>query len=141
MTEASGVSRPAPVLTDDNHFFWDAARDGRLVGQSCRQCGRLRHPPRPMCPHCRSLDFDIVNLSGSGVVYSYSILHHPQNPAFAYPVVAALIDLEEGVRVLSNLVDVDRADVAIGMRVVVDFVPTREDAVVPVFKPDRSVHE
>jgi uncharacterized protein len=94
-----------------------------------------------MCPHCRSLDYDIVNLSGSGVVYSYSILHHPQNPAFDYPVVAALIDLEEGVRVLSNLVDVDRADIEIGMPVVVDFVPTREDAVVPVFKPERSVHE
>lgn len=141
MTETEGMSRPAPARTDDNHFFWDGARDGRLVGQRCRQCGRLRHPPRPMCPHCHSLDFEIVNLSGDGVVYSYSILHHPQNPAFEYPVVAALIDLEEGVRVLSNLVDVDLTDIAIGMPVTVDFVPTRDDGAVPVFMPRQEAHE
>jgi uncharacterized protein len=135
MTETEGVNRPAPILTDDNHFFWDAARDGRLVGQQCHGCGRLRHPPRPMCPHCQSLDFEIVDLSGAGEVYSYTILHHPQNPAFEYPVIAALIDLDEGVRVLSNLIDIDPADIFIGMPVTVDFRPTRHDGAVPVFKP------
>ena len=60
-----------------------------------------------MCPACHSLEFEIIDLAGDGVVYSYAILHHPQNPAFDYPVLAALIDLDEGVRVLSNLVDVD----------------------------------
>ena len=141
MTETEGVVRPAPILTDDNHFFWDAARDGRLVGQRCQGCGRLRHPPRPMCPHCHSLDFEIVDLSGAGQVYSYTILHHPQNPAFEYPVIAALIDLEEGVRVLSNLIDIDPADIAIGMPVTVDFRPTRHDGAVPVFKPRQKIHE
>jgi uncharacterized protein len=91
-----------------------------------------------MCPHCHSLDFEIVDLSGAGVVYSYSILHHPQNPAFEYPVIAALIDLEEGVRVLSNLIDVEHEEIAIGLPVVVDFRPTRHDAAVPVFKPRRG---
>lgn len=141
MTETEGVERPAPILTDDNHFFWDAARDGRLVGQKCRGCGRLRHPPRPMCPHCHSLNFEMVNLSGAGEVYSYSILHHPQNPAFVYPVIAALIDLEEGIRVLSNLIDIDPADIVIGMPVTVDFRSTCHDAAVPVFKPRQEVHE
>ena len=90
MTETGEVSRPAPLLSDDNHFFWDAAREGRLVTQRCEDCGQLRHPPRPMCPTCHSLEFEIIDLTGEGVVYSYAILHHPQNPAFEYPVLAAL---------------------------------------------------
>lgn len=135
MTEPHEVGRPAPVLTEDNHFYWDAAREGRLVAQRCGRCGRLRHPPRPMCPHCHSLQFEILDLAGDGVVYSYAILHHPQNPAFEYPIVAALVDLAEGVRVMSNLVEIDPSDVAIGIPVTVDFRPTRDDGAVPVFKP------
>ncbi|MGO9854639.1 MAG: Zn-ribbon domain-containing OB-fold protein [Acidimicrobiales bacterium] len=82
-----------------------------------------------------------MDLAGDGVVYSYAILHHPQNPAFEYPVIAALIDLEEGVRVLSNLVEIDPTDLVIGMPVTVDFRPTREEGVVPVFKPGQADHE
>jgi uncharacterized protein len=141
MSGTEEIARPAPLLTEDNHFFWDGAREGRLVGQKCGRCDRLRHPPRPACPHCHSLEFEIVDLSGAGVVYSYSILHHPQNPAFEYPVVAALIDLDEGVRVLSNLVDVDNSEIVIGMPVTVAFRPTRHDAAVPVFTPRRDTHE
>ena len=72
---------------------------------------------------------------GTGSSTATRILHHPQNPAFEYPVIAALVDLDEGVRVMSNLVDVDPADVTIGMPVTVDFRPTRHDGAVPVFKP------
>ena len=139
MSEMGETSRPAPLLNDDNHFFWDAAREGRLVAQRCQRCGRLRHPPRPMCPVCHARDFEIVDLAGSGVVYSYAILHHPQNPAFEYPVLAALIHLDEGIRVLSNLVDVDPSEIKIGMPVTVDFRRTRHDGAVPVFKPKGLV--
>jgi uncharacterized OB-fold protein len=138
MTDTDEVSRPAPLLNDDNHFFWEAARAGRLVAQRCQRCGRFRHPPRPMCPECHSLEFEIIDLAGDGVVYSYAILHHPQNPAFEYPVLAALIDLEEGVRILSNLVDVDPRGISIGMAVTVDFRPTRHEGAVPVFKPKET---
>lgn len=93
-----------------------------------------------MCPACHSLDFEIIDLSGDGIVYSYAILHHPQNPAFEYPVLAALIDLDEGVRVLSNLVDIDPGDITIGMPVTVDYRPTRQDGAVPVFKPKRTAN-
>ena len=55
-----------------------------------------------MCPHCHSLAFEVMELSGRGTLYSYAILHHPKSPAFDYPVRAALVDLEEGIRVLSN---------------------------------------
>jgi hypothetical protein len=88
-----------------------------------------------MCPWCHSLHFEVIDLSGEGSVYSYSILHHPHNPAFTYPVIAALVDLQEGVRVLSNIVDVLPEDVKIGMSVMVEFVPTAHDWSVPVFRP------
>ena len=125
--------RPAPTMTAESEFFWRAAADGRLVGQECGQCQRLRHPPRPMCPHCGSLDWNEVPLSGRGTIYSFSIIHHPQNPAFDYPVLAALIDLDEGIRVVSNVVDADASDLSIGRRVAVRFTPTAREMTVPVF--------
>ena len=127
--------RPAPILTEDNQFFWDAAARGRLVAQRCRGCGRLRHPPRPVCPDCHSLESEVIELAGTGSVYSYAVLHHPRNPQFSYPLVAVLVDLDEGVRVMSNLVGVEPADVRIGMPVRVAFAPTADDLAVPVFEP------
>jgi hypothetical protein len=87
-----------------------------------------------MCPHCQSLDFGEAELSGGGTLYSYAVLHHPQHPAFDYPVLAALVDLDEGIRLVSNLVDIDAADIEIGMRLEVTFVPTAEDRTVPLFR-------
>jgi uncharacterized protein len=125
--------RPAPIVTDDNRFFWEAARDGHLVAQRCAECRRLRHPPRPMCPECLSLEFDVVELSGRGIVYSYSILHHPKSPRFEYPVIAALVDLEEHLRLVSNLVGDAARSPTIGAPVEVEFVPTEDGFAVPVF--------
>jgi len=127
--------RPAPLLTDDNAFFWEAAVEGRLVVQRCSGCGRLRHPPRPMCPDCLSLEFEVVPLSGRGSLYSYAILHHPRHPAFDYPLIAALVDLEEGIRLVSNLSGVEAADVEIGMELEVGFEATENGGAVPVFRP------
>ena len=69
------------------------------------------------------------------MVYSYSILHHPQNPAFAYLVVAVLVDIDEGVRIVSNLVDIEPSEIGIGLPVRVRFEPTRDEMAVPVFAP------
>ena len=135
MEGSDATRRPAPIVTDDSAVFWDAAADGRLVAQRCGSCQRLRHPPRPMCPRCGSLDVEVAALSGRGTIYSFAILHHPQNPAFDYPVLAVLVDLEEGVRVVSNLTGVDAGDVRIGMPVEVGFVPTSGGATIPVFHP------
>jgi uncharacterized OB-fold protein len=135
MTEPVAAQRPSPILTEDNHEFWEAADAGRLVAQRCGGCGRLRHPPRPMCPHCHSLEYEVIDLAGTGTVYSYSILHYPQTPAFTYPVVAVIVEVDEGVRMVSNLEDVSPDDVRIGMPVAVRFVPTRGDVAVPVFAP------
>ena len=136
------VQRPAPIVTEDSAAFWDAADEGRLVAQRCVACGRLRHPPRPMCPECHSLDVEVVALSGRGVVYSYALLHHPQHPAFEYPVLAVLVDLDEGIRIVSNLVGVEPDEIRIGLPVEVTFAPTDGEHRVPVFRPvdaDESV--
>jgi hypothetical protein len=127
--------RPPPIATADSQFFWEAAADGRLVAQRCRDCHRLRHPPRPMCPHCRSVAQEVVTLSGRGTLYSYAILHHPQHPAFDYPVLAALVDLDEGVRIVSNLTGIDPQDIRIGMPLEVQFEPTADGGQVPAFRP------
>lgn len=91
-----------------------------------------------MCPDCHSISHEPVDLAGTGTVYSYAILHHPQHRAFSYPVVAVLVDLDEGVRVVSNLVGVAPHDVAIGTRVRVTFEATEDDMAVPVFEPEGS---
>jgi uncharacterized OB-fold protein len=88
-----------------------------------------------MCPACHSVERQVVELEGTGVIYSYSILHHPQHPSFSYPVTAVLVDLDEGVRVLSNLVDAGAGEVHIGMAVEVAFESTADDMTVPVFRP------
>jgi uncharacterized OB-fold protein len=132
------MARPAPIVTEDSAAFWDAADDGRVVAQKCANCGRLRHPPRPMCPSCRSLDVELVTLSGRGSVYSYAVLHHPRHPAFEYPVLAALVDLDEGIRVVSNLVGVTPDEIRIGMSVQAEFVETEGGHRVPVFRPAAS---
>jgi uncharacterized OB-fold protein len=91
-----------------------------------------------MCPNCGSLDWTVVPLSGRGTIYSFSIIHHPQNPAFDYPVLAALIDLDEGIRIVSNIVDCEPKDLSIGRRVAVRFAPTAREMAVPVFSLEQE---
>jgi uncharacterized OB-fold protein/acyl dehydratase len=127
--------RPRPAITQDNAFFFEGAREGKLLIQRCASCGRLRHPPRPMCSVCRSLEWDTVEASGRGTVYSFVVNHHPQVAAFDYPLVVALIELEEGTRLVSNVVGVDRHEVHIGMPVEVELVAFDDELTLPQFHP------
>jgi uncharacterized OB-fold protein len=77
----------------------------------------------------------MIDLAGTGVVYSYALLHHPQNPRFDYPVPAVLVDLDEGIRILSNMVGIDPHEITIGMEVEVAFEPADDGMQVPVFRP------
>ena len=125
--------RPAPLRTEENDGFWSAAAEGRLAVQRCDDCGRWQHPPRAMCPACHSVRLSFVDVAGTGEVYSWSLLHHPRHPSFSYPVVAVLVTLDEGPRVLSNLVGVEPGDVRIGLPVEVTSASTTEGDV-PVFR-------
>jgi uncharacterized OB-fold protein len=110
--------RLAPTTTPDTKFFWDGLKDGKLLIQRCGGCGALRHPPRPMCPRCNSLEWNAIESSGRGTVYSFVMPRHPPWPWFeGETYIVALIELEEGTRILSNLRDVAPAAVTIGMPV------------------------
>jgi uncharacterized OB-fold protein len=127
--------RLAPTVTPDTQFFWDGLREGRLLIQRCAQCGRLRHPPRPMCPSCNSLDKEAIEASGRGRVYSFVMPQHPPDPFIEGCYIVALVDLDEGVRIVSNLRDVDPEDVTIGMAVEVTFETFDGDVVLHQFRP------
>ena len=130
--------RPRPAQSHDNAFFWEGVAAGELRIQRCTGCRALRHPPGPMCPHCQSLDWDTVVSAGRGHVFSFVVAHHPPVPPFAYPNAIVLIELDEGTRLVSNLVGIAPTDVAIGMRVRVEFTRVDDELVLPLFRPDPS---
>lgn len=111
--------RPLPEPNDLTVGFWAAAREHRLVVQRCDGCGALRHYPQPMCPDCHSLAFSWAPLSGRGTVHTFTVTHQAFHPAWAdrVPFAVATIDLEEGVRMVSDLPTGDVDDVAIGRAV------------------------
>lgn len=132
---SSRPKRPRPALTDDNRFFFEGAKAHKLLIQRCSSCGTLRHPPRPSCAVCRSFEWDTVTASGRGTVYSYVVNHHPQVPAFDYPLVIVLVELEEGTRLVANVAGITPERVRIGMPVVVGFEDFDDELTLPVFRP------
>lgn len=124
---------------DDRHF-WDGVHEGRLLIQRCAACGAVRHPPRPMCPACRSLEWDTFEASGQGVVHSYVVPHEPVAPGFDPGSVVALIELEEGVRLVSSLTGIAAGDVRNDMAVEVTFEPVENGVLMHRFRPasDRA---
>jgi uncharacterized OB-fold protein len=111
------ANRLPPAISPDTEFFWNGLREHKLLIQRCAECATLRHPPRPMCPKCRSLAWNTVESSGRGTVYSYVMPHEPRFPFFDYPYIVALVELAEGVRLVSNLCGIHPADVTVGMPV------------------------
>jgi uncharacterized OB-fold protein/acyl dehydratase len=127
--------RPRPAITRDSAFWFDAVKQKKLLIQRCTSCGALRHPPRPMCPRCQSLEWGTIESSGRGVVYSYVVNHYPQVPAFDYPLAVALIELEEGTRLVANVVGIDPAAIRIGMPVEAELVVFDDELALPQFRP------
>ena len=118
----------------DDAFVWDAAADGRLVIQRCADCGTLRHPPAPMCGRCGSLAWDTAASGGRGRVYSWMYSLHPNRPDDE-PRIVVLVQLDEGVRLVSNLVDPPHEGPYDDLPVVVDFRDVRGTRT-PVFRLD-----
>ncbi|MEU6408726.1 MaoC family dehydratase N-terminal domain-containing protein [Microbispora sp. NPDC046933] len=130
--------RPRPAVNRDNAFWFEAAREHRLVIQRCSGCATLRHPPGPCCPHCGSFEWDVAEASGRGQVYSFVVAHHPRHPAFEYPLIVAVVALDEGTRLITNLVGVEPGEVEIGMPVVLDWLDADPDLSLPVFRPQEK---
>lgn len=129
------LSRAAPPVNRDSQFFWHAAGERRLVFQRCDACAELRHPPSPSCPRCTSLSWSTVDSPGRGRVFSFTIHHHPPVPGFDLPYIVALIEMDEGLKIVSNLVAIRVDEVAIGQHVEIDFVPASDGSLLPVFRP------
>jgi uncharacterized OB-fold protein len=127
--------RPRPGITRDNAFFWEGVRAGQLLIQRCARCQRLRHPPGPMCPACRSLEWDTVAASGRGEVYSFVLHYHPPIPPFERGHPVAVIQLEEGTRLVSDLVGIEPQAVRIGIPVQVEFNRVDDELILPQFRP------
>lgn len=127
--------RPRPAVNRDNAFWFEGAREHRLLVQRCSACSVPRHPPGPCCPECGSLEWDTVEASGRGEVYSFVVNHHPRHPAFDFPHLVAVVALDEGTRLIADLTGVAPEDVAIGMPVVLDWLDADPDLSLPVFRP------
>ncbi len=121
---------PAPRVLPESLPFWQAADEGRYLVKKCSSCGKVHHYPRDICPFCLSADTVWQDSPGTGVVYSFSTMG--QSDA-AYTM--AYVTLDEGVTVMSNLVDCDPAKVTIGQKVRVVFTPTEGGHAVPMFTP------
>lgn len=136
---------PLPELDSDTRPFWEAAVRGELVIQACSSCGTLRHPPRPMCPRCRSLESEWRPMSGNATVWSYVVPHPPLLPAFMpyapYNVCIVALDEDPTIRLVGNLVaepgaridSADPATIEIGMPVRIVFEQVADDVALPRF--------
>lgn len=121
---------PVPRVLPESQAFWSAADEGRLLLKKCNDCGEVHHYPRDICPHCLSADTEWVQTSGNGTVYSFSTMGKGEA---AYTL--AFVTLDEGVTLMTNLVDCDPAEVQIGDKVQVVFKPTEGGHAVPMFTP------
>jgi uncharacterized OB-fold protein len=138
-TEASAAPaaprRLRPLLGHDNKWWWDGIDAGELRIQRCKECKTLRHPPRPMCGKCQSIEWDWAVASGAGSVYSFVVMHYPEIPGYSFPLPIALIDLEEGTRLVANVVGCAPSDLKIGMRVQAKIEAADEEMNLPFFYP------
>lgn len=136
----SGPRFDLPTIEDETRPFWDALRDGKLMLGKCDGCGRVHYYPRPMCPHCWSDAVRLQPACGRGTLYTWSTVYVNDLPPFntKVPYVAAQVDLEEGVRITTNIVDAEPGDLSIGMPVILGFEAISEDVTIPVFSPVGS---
>ena len=129
--------RPVPRVDEESRPFWEACARHELYVQKCRGCGRVFYYPRGFCPPDLTADFDWLRCSGKGTVYTFTVTRQNQSAGFRdnLPYVMAYVELEEGVRMLTNIVDCDPEQVRIGMPVEVTFEDLTDEVSVPLFRP------
>ncbi len=140
MSETGQAANPRilPPVSELTSPYWDAARRQELVVQHCGRCGHRPFPPRTHCPECGAGDLAWRAVAGTGTVYSFTVAHRPPHPVLAgrCPLVIAIVELTEGPRLVSNVVDCDPSVVHVGMAVQVRFEPVDDsDLLLPVFAP------
>jgi len=129
--------KPLPRPNEDTKPFWEYCKKHELRMQKCVQCGHIRFPPGIVCPRCHSTEADWAKLSGRGKVYTFNVVHYLYHAGFAdeIPYVSAVIDLEEGPSLLSNIIECKTEDVKIDMPVEVAFEDVTDEITLYKFKP------
>jgi uncharacterized protein len=138
-TPAAPATIMRPAISPDTEFFWAGTQVGELRIQRCGDCGALRHPPGPACLRCgatRNQGYQVA--AGTGTVYSYVVHRHPPVPGKALPIVIALVELDEGVRIMAELTGIEPDKVSIGMPVQASFIRIDDDLVLPGWRPAES---
>jgi len=137
-SEDSAPAAPTRVQSPrghDNKWWWEGADQGKCLIQRCKSCNTLRHPPRPMCGECQSVEWDSIESTMEGEVFSFVEMHYPKFPGYPYPLLCAVISLKEGTRIVSNLMGVKPEDVYIGMKVQGKVEQVDEKTSLPQFYP------
>ena len=130
---------PSPAVNPETKEFWAATTDGRLLVKRCQDCDGLIWYPRAICPRCSSLHTEWFSVSGRGSVYSYTVNHRGEGPyQGAAPFVLAYVELDEGPRMMTNIVEADETDLRVGLPVEVVFHDTGDGAALPRFRPLRD---
>jgi uncharacterized OB-fold protein len=132
------ATRPLPTPDHESAEFWRRVAAHRMALQRCRGCGAVRFYPRALCPACLQAEAEWVEVSGRGTVYAFTVCHRPVSEAFAAmtPYIVALVDLDEGVRVMTNLVDCPPAAARVGLRVRLAYQDVAESQALYVVRPD-----
>ena len=130
------TERPLPTITPETLHFWEGTRAGELRLQRCAGCGDAYFPPRPFCPHCGSADVGVFRASGRATLYSY-VIHHRPAPGFVPPYSIAVVQLEEGPRMMTNIVQAAQTPEALQLDMALEVVFERinEDISLPLFRP------
>src|SRR5580698_10522531 len=128
--------RPKPQPTPETAHFWDGAKAGELRLQRCNSCSKVYFPPRPFCPGCASRDVGVFAASGKGRLYSY-VIHHRPGPGFTPPYAIAVVELDEGPRMMTNITDCPQTPEALvlDMPVEVAWEKLDDDITLPLFRP------
>ena len=131
-------TRIAAPRGNDNKWWWNACDEGKVLIQRCKNCQTLRHPPRPMCGECQSLEWDSIESTLDGEVFSFVEMHHPKVPGYQYPLIVGVINLAEGTRIVANIVGIDSNDVHIGLKLKGKVEQVDDKTMLPQFYPVAS---
>jgi uncharacterized protein len=139
MTQAP-PRKPVPTPQPEWDMYWEKAKQHELWLMRCKDCSKAYFYPRPICPNCFSRNTEWFQSSGKGTLYSFAIVHRAPNRAFEAPYIAAYVELEDGVRLPTNLIDIepDPEKVKIGMPVEVVFEEASETITLPKFRPSQG---
>jgi len=138
--EGIDMPKPIPTLTEDSKPYWEGCKRHELLIQRCEDCGHYRFPPSALCPKRMSMNTEWARVSGRGKVYSWTIFHYLYHPAFSQdiPYNVAIVELEEGPRLHTNIVGCSNEDIYIDMPVEVVFEDSSQEIALPKFRPRQK---